>query len=84
MSNENQSPKLDDTGIRAYRPNEKAPSFVKSNITIDVEQLNDYCNAHPEHLTQGNDGKWRVKLQILEKKDGSGYYAKIDDFKPKS
>lgn len=82
MSNQNQS-QIDDTGIRAYKPNEKAPSFVKANITIDIEQLTNFANDNSHLLSKGNDGKYRLKMQVLEKKDGSGFYAKVDEFKPR-
>lgn len=81
---EQQKSALPDTGLRAYKPNDNAPAFVKANITIDINQLTEFANENSQLLTQGNDGKWRLKLQILEKKDGTGYYAKVDEYKGKS
>ena len=81
MSDQTSNDKLP-TGVFAFKPHEKAPPFVKAVINIDPNALIEYCNANPTELTQGQDGKWRLKMQILESQDGTKFYAKVDTYKP--
>ncbi len=64
------------SGLYINKPNEKAPDFVKGGISINVEQF----NAGLQDMTP--DEKGYVRLQILESKDGSKWYATIDNWKP--
>lgn len=56
---------------------EKAPEFVVSNFSIKVDDFIQYLNEN-----KNSDGY--VNGDILKKKDGSGLYAKLSDWKPNS
>jgi hypothetical protein len=60
-------------GIRAYKPHEKAPSFVKANISIKREELQEWMDQH------GSD----IKLQLKEAKTGN-FYLEIDTYQKPS
>jgi hypothetical protein len=60
-------------GIRVFKPHEKAPDFVKANITINIDELVEYI---------GTMNQKELKLVVKESKKGT-YYIAIDDFKPK-
>ena len=64
------------SGLYINKPHENAPDFVKFGIAINREQL--IANIDDYEV---ND-KGYIRLQVLESKDGSKWYAKIDDWKP--
>lgn len=75
MEKENTFP----AGLYVYKPHEKAPDFVIADLVIaDAAALVAW-------LKDGNltdkDGKQTARFQILEKKDKSGYYVKLNDWK---
>ena len=51
-------------GIRAFKPHEKAPSWVKASVVISVNELNDFIRANESLLTEYNGNK-QLKLQLL-------------------
>ena len=63
------------TGLYVNKPNEKAPNFLKVKLSINV-------NNFTEWLLNNVDEKGYVKIDILETKDCSKYYAKKDTWIP--
>lgn len=59
-------------GIRAYKPHQKAPDFVKADFQINAEELIKTLETGPEVV------RWTLK----ESKSGT-YYLSVNDFKPK-
>ena len=62
-------------GIFYKAPREGAPDFVKGHINIKREEAIEWLMSL--------DREW-VNTDLLAKKDGSGLYLKINDFKPKA
>ena len=61
-------------GIFARLPNEKAPDFVKCNLSIKRAELIEWLSARTD--------EW-INVQVLESKKG-GYYCAVDTWKPDS
>ena len=61
-------------GLRAFKPSEKAPDFIKANIVIDVVMLTNWLNENA-------NAEGVVRLVIKESKGGK-FYAEKDSFKP--
>ena len=59
-------------GMKAYKPREKAPEFVKADIVIDVAKFTVFINDHAKP-----DGT--VRIQIKEGKTGN-FYAALDQW----
>ena len=60
-------------GLRAYRPHERAPDFVKANLKVDRDELIEWLKGQPEI----------VRIDIKESRGGN-YYAAVNDYKPKA
>lgn len=58
-------------GIRAYKPNENAPDFIKANIQINTNELLGWL--------QGQEGS--VRLALKEAKSGN-FYLQVDEYAP--
>ena len=58
------------SGISAFKPNDKAPSFIKANISIKKAELIEWLKS------QGDT----VKLDLKESKDSGKYYLSVNDF----
>lgn len=56
-------------GIRFFRPHEKAPDFVKGNISIDRDEFITWLSQ------QGTDEDGRVKLDLKKSQKGTLYMA---------
>jgi len=67
-------------GIRAFEPHQNAPSFVKANIIISLNELIAFAKESPELLSE-YEGKKQLKIQLLESKQGNLYFV-VDTFKP--
>jgi hypothetical protein len=59
-------------GLIVKAPHEKAPSFVKANISIKREELIEWLNSQ--------QGDW-VNVDIKESQGGK-WYAEVNDWKP--
>jgi hypothetical protein len=57
-------------GIRVFKPNDKAPSFIKGNISIKKSELINWLQSQGEE----------VKLNIKESQKGT-YYLEVDTYK---
>ena len=68
-------------GVIAFKPNAKAPSFVKASIVITPDDLIDFINANADLLSKYKD-KHQLKLQLLE--NDKGLYFVVDDYKKNS
>lgn len=65
-------------GISAYKPSERAPSFIKANITLDAKKLQAWLQTHPEL----RDSEGRVRLVLKESaKEGNKWYLSVDTYK---
>jgi len=63
-------------GILFKRPNEKAPAFVKGNISVKVSEFVPFLQEN-----QNND--W-VNLDLLVSKDEQKLYFTLNSWKPES
>jgi hypothetical protein len=67
-------------GLFVKAPHEKAPDFVKAQISIKVEDLGKWLRAkYKESLA--NEG-W-INLDVKESKSGR-WYAAVSNYKPKA
>lgn len=64
------------SGLYWNDPNERAPDFVKGRISLNADKFAEWLSR------QERSEKGYVNVQILRKRDGSGYYAVLDDWKP--
>ncbi len=55
---------------------DNAPDFVAGRVSIAVDRFTSWL------IDQERSEKGYVNIQILRKRDGSGYYAALDDWKP--
>ena len=60
-------------GLLVKAPHEKAPDFVKANISIKVEDLVEWLGNRTE--------EW-INIDVKEAKSGK-WYAAVSNFKPK-
>ncbi len=66
-------------GINAYKPSDRAPEFVKANISIDAKKFQEWLQTHPEL----RDEKGLVRLVLkASAKEGNPYYLSVDTYKP--
>jgi hypothetical protein len=68
-------------GLRTFKKNENAPSFVLGTLVITPDQLNAWIIDN-QHLLTDYNGEKQLKLQILN--GDKGVYFTVDTFKPKS
>ena len=59
-------------GLFANKPHEKAPDFVKAGLNIKRDEFIEWLKSQPES----------VNLDIKESKDGSKWYASVNEWKP--
>jgi len=60
-------------GLRAYKPSDNAPDFVKANLTINRNELMIWLQAQGEN----------IKLDLKESKGGA-YYFSVNNFVSKT
>ena len=64
-------------GLRFFKPNEKAPSWIKGNVTINLQELREFIKKQ--------DFKEPVMRLGLCKSEKKGtYYFTLNDWKPTS
>lgn len=56
-------------GIRAFKPRENAPSFVKANLVINKAELIEFLESQPDE----------VRVSMKESQKGS-YYLEVDTY----
>ena len=61
-------------GLMFQEPSEKAPSWVKGKISVNVKKFTDFLNQ------QQNERGW-VNLDVKQAKGGS-IYVELDTYKP--
>jgi len=66
-------------GIVLFKPNDKAPDFVKGVVKIDMKALTAFCRENPDYMTDYK-GSPQLPLQLLEGRDG--LYMTVDTFRP--
>lgn len=64
-------------GLMAYQPHEKAPDFVKANLTIFRDDLIEWLKTQPEKIKvdikqSKSTGKWYPEVNTYKKKDWEG------------
>lgn len=62
-------------GIFFKKPNEKAPEFVKGNVSIKVDEFMKTLHAN-------TNAAGYVNLDLLKSKKGT-FYFKVNNYKPK-
>jgi hypothetical protein len=67
-------------GLIVKAPHEKAPDFVKAQISIKVEDLGKWLRAKYKGSLE-NEG-W-INIDVKEAKSGK-WYAAVSNFKPKA
>ncbi len=58
--------------------NEKAPDFVVGRLSLNVDKFAAWL-AEQERSEKGY-----VNMQVLRKRDGTGYYVALDTWKPQA
>lgn len=67
-------------GLRFFNKKDNQPDFVIGALVVTMNDLYEFCKAHPELVTEYN-GKKQLKLQVLKSNKGN-LYAKVDTWKP--
>lgn len=75
MSNE----KIYVKGLRTFKPNEKAPDFVKGTLIISPNELMEFLRENEGMMTDYKGTK-QLRCQILD--GNNGLYFTVDTFKP--
>ena len=69
-------------GLRTFKPNEKAPEWVKGSVIIDINEfkawLEDFDTA--QYITEYN-GKPQIKLDIVETKADKRINFEVNTYK---
>jgi hypothetical protein len=72
--------------IKTFKPHEKAPEFIKSDVIIDIDEIAKLAKSG-ENITEytAKDGtkKRQIKLQLLLSKENQ-YYFQLNNYKPKT
>jgi len=74
MSNE----KIYVKGLRTFKPNEKAPDFVKGTLIISPNELMEFLRENEGMMTDYKGTK-QLRCQILD--GNNGLYFTVDTFK---
>lgn len=62
-------------GVYVDKPHANAPSFIKANFNINVDEFTAFLNAN-------RNEKGFVRFQLKEGKDGKSLYLDLNEFKP--
>lgn len=60
-------------GLRAFKPNEKSPDFIKANVVIHTADLVKWLESQPD----------KIKIDMKESQKGSWYFE-VNTWKPTS
>jgi len=66
-------------GMMAFKPNEKAPEFVKASVMVTPNELISWLKENSDYLTDYKGNK-QLKLQLLE--NDKGLYFVVDTYQP--
>lgn len=66
-------------GMMAFKPNEKAPDFVKASVMVTPNELISWLKENSDYLTEYKGNK-QLKLQLLENE--KGLYFVVDTYQP--
>jgi len=66
-------------GMMAFKPNEKAPDFVKASVMVTPNELISWLKENSDYLTDYKGNK-QLKLQLLE--NDKGLYFVVDTYQP--
>lgn len=70
-------------GVVAFKPHEKAPSFVKGTVMITLPDLREWLNGEGKQYLGEYNGKPQLKLQITEFNGKFGVQVDTYGLKPK-
>lgn len=65
-------------GFRFFKPNDKAPIFVKASVVLSPNELIACIKENEKYFTEYNGNK-QLKLQLLE--NDKGLYFVVDTYK---
>jgi hypothetical protein len=65
-------------GFRFFKPNDKAPAFVKASVVLSPNELISCIKENEKYFTEYNGNK-QLKLQLLE--NDKGLYFVVDTYK---
>lgn len=71
--------------IRTFKPSAKAPDFIKSDIIIDIDEIDKLVKSGEnisEYEAKDGTKKRQIKLQLLISKEGE-YYFQFNNYKKK-
>ena len=68
-------PKVFVEGVRFFKPNEKAPTWIKGNVTINLQELREFIKKQ-----DFKEPVMRIDLCKSEKK--GTYYFTLNEWKP--
>lgn len=60
-------------GLRVYKPDERAPDFVKANMVINKAEMLAWLATQPDD---------KIKVQMKEARSGN-YYTQVDTYQRK-
>ena len=66
-------------GMMAFKPNEKAPDFIKASVMVTPNELISWLKENSDYLTDYKGNK-QLKLQLLE--NDKGLYFVVDTYQP--
>ena len=66
-------------GMMAFKPNVKAPEFVKASVMVTPNELISWLKENSDYLTDYKGNK-QLKLQLLENE--KGLYFVVDTYQP--
>jgi hypothetical protein len=61
-------------GLWVNKPHEKAPPYIIANITIDMNQLNEFARNHAD--TEG-----KIRLVVKHSENTGNYYPELDTYR---
>lgn len=68
-------------GLICFPPHENAPEWIKAEVIISIDKLNEWVGDNAEHLQTHKKYGEQLKLTLKEGKDGNIYFT-VNNFKP--
>jgi hypothetical protein len=60
-------------GLRCFKPNDTAPTWIKANLVINKKELNEWLKSQPDE----------IRVDIKESREKGSWYTSVNDFVPK-
>jgi len=61
-------------GLRAFKPHENAPDFIKANLVISKHDLMTWLEGRPDN----------IRIDLKESKAGDKYYLAVNNWVPEN